>query len=831
MRIKSKLVSIYLVGAVLIGITVLFVINSYTSIKNDFTDVMDNPVRKLTTLKNIERSILRMLISTSEYGLLVAEKKEESHQKTGFHKNGIEESGEIEGEEIEEENELFEKGYNDYSKSIGEYENLVKISANNQEDYFEEIKLIGDELIAICKEFVLLKKNGAVGNEVLEKKEKLEESERAVLALIEKSNLHQYDELQKKQANVEATISNSTKNTIFFSAISLLITIVGGYIFSHRITKSIHKLQEATNKIGQGEMDLDFEDKSKDEIGELAGDFRKMLFQLKDSRNQIIANKDFVENIFSSMADMLLAVDDDGKIEKVNESVLNILGFSEAELIGKNIKILTPHDTFLTEEEFNLMLNNRELIEIEKEMVRKNGKKIPVLISSAILNGRRAAAVVVAKDITKLKKDESKLKNYAVELEISNQEYESLTNSYKKIAQDLRESEIELIKANNFTNNIMDSMVDFVVVVGLDLVIKRVNPAALKLNGYDEDEMIGQSVNILIADKGFTEKGVLALRKIGFINNIEKLNRCKNGSIVPISLSMSVIKDEQGNDSAIVCVGRDVSESIKARRSIEESNERLRQSNRELEDFAYVASHDLQEPLRKIQAFGDRLMKKYSEILGEEGQDYISRMTQAANRMQRLINDLLAFSRITTKAQPFQSVDVKKITDEVISDLEVRIEETNGKVEIGELPQIDADPMQIRQLMQNLIGNALKFSQAGKSPQIKVYSQDYSDTSASFVIDGKSVETTGSADKKCQIIVQDNGIGFDEKYLDKIFTVFQRLHGRTEYEGSGVGLAVCRKIVERHQGNITAKSKEGEGSTFLITLPVKQTHKEEIINK
>lgn len=245
-------------------------------------------------------------------------------------------------------------------------------------------------------------------------------------------------------------------------------------------------------------------------------------------------------------------------------------------------------------------------------------------------------------------------------------------------------------------------------------------------------------------------------------------------------------------------------------------NEKLQQSNRELQDFAYVASHDLQEPLRKIQAFGDRLDKKYSEALGEEGRDYVKRMRDAAGRMQTLIQDLLTFSRVTTKAQPFVSLNLEEITREVLSDLEVSIEQTGGAVYLESLPTIEADPLQMRQLMQNLVGNALKFRRREVPPVVKISALSANQFGPANNLHGNF----------CQITVEDNGIGFEEKYLDRIFTVFQRLHGRGEYEGSGVGLAVCRKIVERHNGTITARSSPNEGATFIITLPVKQINME-----
>ena len=244
------------------------------------------------------------------------------------------------------------------------------------------------------------------------------------------------------------------------------------------------------------------------------------------------------------------------------------------------------------------------------------------------------------------------------------------------------------------------------------------------------------------------------------------------------------------------------------------ANAELQRSNRELQDFAYVASHDLQEPLRKIQAFGDRLKMKHRSELSDEAGDYLDRMQSAARRMHTLINDLLTFSRVTTKAQPFVPTDLNRIAGEVLDDLEVRTQQSGGTVDVSGLPTIDADPLQMRQLFQNLIGNALKFHREGVPPIIKVRGRLAGESS-----NGGAPENA----RQYEITVEDNGIGFDEKYLDRIFTPFQRLHGRGVYDGTGIGLAVCRKIAERHGGTLTARSTPGEGSTFVVTLPAKQT--------
>ncbi|ARV58574.1 histidine kinase [Nostocales cyanobacterium HT-58-2] len=231
----------------------------------------------------------------------------------------------------------------------------------------------------------------------------------------------------------------------------------------------------------------------------------------------------------------------------------------------------------------------------------------------------------------------------------------------------------------------------------------------------------------------------------------------------------------------------------------------LIRSNEELQQFAFIASHDLQEPLRKIKTFGERLKAAYGETLTEQGLDYLERMQNATRRMQALIEDLLTLSRVNTRGQPFIPIDLTQVTQEVLSDLEVLIQQSGAYVELGELPIIHADPLQMHQLLQNLISNALKFHRKGELPIVKISSRKFNRE------DGVEL---------CQIIVEDNGIGFDEKYLDRIFNVFQRLHGRSEYDGTGIGLAICRKIIERHKGSISAQSTPGQGSRFIVTLPM-----------
>jgi signal transduction histidine kinase len=228
----------------------------------------------------------------------------------------------------------------------------------------------------------------------------------------------------------------------------------------------------------------------------------------------------------------------------------------------------------------------------------------------------------------------------------------------------------------------------------------------------------------------------------------------------------------------------------------------LSRSNAELEQFASIASHDLQEPLRKVQTFAAHLTATEHERLSAEGQDFLRRMSDAAGRMRSLIDDLLMFSRVSTKGRPFVPVDLGEVVAQVLADLEISIEESDARLTIGALPTVEADPVQMRQLLQNLLGNALKFRRDGVVPELEVSAE----------VDDHVAELT----------FKDNGIGFDAQYSTRIFRAFERLNGASSYPGTGMGLALCRKIVERHHGTIHADSVPGDGAIFTVRLPLQQ---------
>jgi signal transduction histidine kinase len=259
----------------------------------------------------------------------------------------------------------------------------------------------------------------------------------------------------------------------------------------------------------------------------------------------------------------------------------------------------------------------------------------------------------------------------------------------------------------------------------------------------------------------------------------------------------------------MIATVHDVQERRLAERELKDVAEQLSQSNTHLLELSYLASHDLQEPLFSIVALSERLWERLKPGSDEESRTNLRLIQRAATRMRTLIQEMLSLASVTTEARPFVAVDLGVVVQEVLGDLRGRIEAVGGEVEVGSLPTVRADPVQMRQLLQNLIGNALKFHRPEESPLVKVDTAD---------AQGADLPPPGF----CRIAVEDNGIGFDPALAGKLFQPFQRLHRGAGHEGSGVGLAICKRIVERHGGSIEAESRPGRGARFRVTLPLAQ---------
>ena len=332
----------------------------------------------------------------------------------------------------------------------------------------------------------------------------------------------------------------------------------------------------------------------------------------------------------------------------------------------------------------------------------------------------------------------------------------------------------------------------------------QVNPVFCQITGYSAEELCSREFTDFIHpdDHGATR---------------DRSARMKAGVPVPHQFENRYISREgvvrwiswtsvPGDDGLVYGVGHDITERRRAEKTLRQTLVDLNNRNRELQDFAFIASHDLQEPLRKIRAFSDRLQQRHAASLAPEARDYLDRTGQAAARMQTLIDDLLAYSRVVARGKAFGMVDLDQVLSGVIDDLEARLESSGGRIDRRPLPTVEGDPTQLRQLLQNLLSNALKFRSPDRAPVVSI----------------DAVPATLDGAPAWELRIQDNGIGFEAKYDEKIFGPFQRLHGRHEYEGTGIGLAIVRRITERHRGRIRADGRLGEGATFTVLLPAKQ---------
>jgi len=377
------------------------------------------------------------------------------------------------------------------------------------------------------------------------------------------------------------------------------------------------------------------------------------------------------------------------------------------------------------------------------------------------------------------------------------------------------ESKKELVKSRRVFRDFLDKSLQGFVRVDMDNRFLEANPAFLKMVGYSSDELRRMRVQDITPGRHFRRELEMGndLRERGHTPLFEKEFLRKDGSFVPVELSVYMSYDDEGAPEEMWGFVTDITERRQSEAESRAYLQAIEKSNQELEEFAYVASHDLQEPLRKIHMFGDRIIQQSGKLLDERSRDYLERMINASHRMRGLIKALLDYSRVSTKSKPFAPVDMNDVLEEVLTDLEYRIEQTGGRIEVGGLPTVHADYLQMVQLMENLIGNALKFHLPESRPRIRISA---SDGMPSKEGDEHAIHFT-------DIVVSDNGIGFDEKYFNRILMPFERLHGKNQYDGVGMGLAICRKIVERHGGSLHAKSRKGEGAVFSIRLPLAGT--------
>ena len=497
-------------------------------------------------------------------------------------------------------------------------------------------------------------------------------------------------------------------------------------------------------------------------------DMNRLLNDEIEGRNKV--NHE-LEQIVSLSEDIITVADMHGCFLKVNPAFERILGYTEKELCDKPfIEFIHPDDRTST---CDIIRNDLEkgntVINFRNRYIAKDGG-VRWLEWNSRPSGEKSYIYATARDITQRKKQE-----------------DALIKSEQILSFHISKTPLAYIRYDT------------------ELKVKDWNKSAEMIFGYSRKDVLGKRIFDLI----FPSEELVSV--YGMLENALNNNACgqtylnknitKFGDIITCEWYNTPLKDMKGRVVGLACMAKDMTERISMEQEIKKAMAELERSNQALEEFAYIASHDLREPLRKIKAFGERLEDMLKPVMDERSLDYLNRMVTASARMQRLIDDLLLYSRISTKGGEFAPINLYELAEEVIQDLEHSIEKRNATVSLSYLPEILGDPLQIKQVLQNLISNAIKFVEEGKNPQ---------------------VEISGFRDDTwIHVKVKDNGIGFDPTYADKIFKPFQRLHGKNEFEGSGIGLAICDKVAKRHGGFVSAESIKGHGALFTLTLPLR----------
>jgi PAS domain S-box-containing protein len=362
------------------------------------------------------------------------------------------------------------------------------------------------------------------------------------------------------------------------------------------------------------------------------------------------------------------------------------------------------------------------------------------------------------------------------------------------------ETKKELLRKNHAINSSKSA----ITILNMKGTVEYVNPAFLQMWGYeDKKSVLARSALEFWAEEKKAQMMITKIFSEGKASGQMEAKR-KDGSNFIANVQGKIILNEKNEKTGITASFIDVTDTVNAKQKLEKSMEELKRSNQELEQFAYVASHDLQEPLRMVSSFTQLLQKRYYDKLDEDANEFIEYAVDGAKRMQNLINDLLTFSRVGMRGTPFEPIDMNKVLSNTLQNLKFVIKETDTNIIYDELPIINADRSQIQQVLQNLISNAIKFH-GKEAPKIRISSTE--------------------EESKWIFSVKDNGIGIDPQFFNKIFVIFQRLHKRGEYEGTGIGLALCKKIINRHGGEIWVDSESGEGSTFHFSIPKRKIKK------
>jgi PAS domain S-box-containing protein len=666
------------------------------------------------------------------------------------------------------------------------------------------------------------------------------------------------------------------RNLILLLAVALIALLAAGAGARAFILRPVNALVDATRRVGSGDLSARGGLAAEPgELGQLARAFDDMAasLELRQRERELAVDAlhreaDFISAVLNVADALVTVVDPQGRTVRFNRACERATGYTFEEVRGKpfwEIVILPEERERVMEAFSRLQAGLFPMHERSFLLTKDGGRRLIAWSNTCLLDdkGRVEYIIATGKDVTeqrdfedKLRLDEGRLQALLTLSEMSAAPLQEIADFAMEAGVKLTRSTIgylafmdddeTVLTMHSWSKTAMEEcdIIDKPIIYPLETTglwgeaVRRRKPVitndyaapdALK-KGYPAGHVhVKRHMNIPVFDgdhivavagvgnkeEPYDESDVMQLRLL--MDGMWRLLHRKQAAEALRQAYEELEQRVQERTAELSAANGQLTLEVLERRRAEEmialQAEELVRSNVELERFAYVASHDLQEPLRKIIAFGDRLKARAGDALTDQATDYLERMQTAAGRMQVLINDLLTYARVTTRAQAFVPVNLNDVTRDVLADLEVLIETSGATVKVGDLPTIHADPVQMRQLLQNVVGNALKFHREGVPPEVLISSE-------LLPLDSPDVSDHADGRRYVRLLFQDNGIGFDEHHLDRVFDVFQRLHSREEYPGTGIGLAVCKKIVDRHGGALTAKSTLGQGSTFLVTLPI-----------
>jgi PAS domain S-box-containing protein len=529
--------------------------------------------------------------------------------------------------------------------------------------------------------------------------------------------------------------------------------------------------------------------------------------RVADRTAELRAASLYARGLLEASLDPLVTISPDGKVTDVNHATELATGLPRERLVGSSFS-----DYFTEPEQasagYRQVLAQGEVRDYPLTVRHTSGRTIDVLYNAVVYHdeaGRVLGVFAAARDVTDNKRIAAELALYRTHLEElvgqRTAELESANTHLQAEIVERRRAEDQL--RLQFT--VLQSAANGLVITGRDGTIQWVNAAFTKLTGYTAAEAVGQNPRVLKSgqqDAAFFQEMWQTIAA-GRVWHGELVNRRKDGRLYPEEMTITPVTGADGKITHFVAVKQDIAERRRAEEALRHAAAELARSNQELQQFAYVASHDLQEPLRAVAGYVNLIESRFSDKFDDKGRQHIAGAVQGAMRMHTLITDLLELSRVGTHVSASGPTDLNAVLSQVTRNLSATIGETGARITSDPLPTLRVDAGQMAQLFQNLIGNALKFHGA-EPPVIHVSAQP-------------------PADGPWLLAVRDNGIGIDPQYFERIFLIFQRLHTRKEYPGTGIGLAICRKIVERHGGRIWVESQPGRGSIFYFTLPNQKT--------